>query len=139
MRNQDAPPTGRLEGFALFMLVAGSVLLPVVGWLLGVACAWRSRIWTVRDKLIATFVPPGGLLPAIYLFIAPGPAEDCTGGTTASGRVWEHCTGGLSPFMQALAIAAFVVLLIAPFATGFYLHRRAQLGGSPQRTQTSPA
>jgi hypothetical protein len=41
--------------------------------------------------------------------------------------------------MQALAIAAFVVLLIAPFATGFYLHRRAQLGRIAQRPHVSPA
>lgn len=127
----------RLEQFALFLMLAGSVLLPVVGWLAGIVLACRSRRWSVRDKLIATLCPPFGLLPAIWLVLGPGPAEFCTGGTTASGRAWEHCTGNLSGAAQAVAIAAAIVLTIMPFVTAIYLNRRL---GPPRRApRLSPA
>ena len=62
----------RLETAALVLLLAGGLLLPVVGWLAGVALAWMSRIWSTRDKLVATLVPPGGLAPGLYMFFGTG-------------------------------------------------------------------
>jgi hypothetical protein len=126
----------RLELFALFLMLAGSVLFPW-GWLVGIVLVWWSRRWSVRDKLIATLCPPFGFMPAIWLVFGPGPAESCTGGMTASGRVWEHCTGGLSGLAQAVAIAAAVVLTIMPFVTAVYLNRR--LGPSRRAPRLSPA
>ena len=49
----------------------------------------------------------------------------CSGGSTADGRTWEHCTGGPSPVMQVVWIAAAVILALMPIATAFYLHHRA--------------
>ena len=76
-------------------------------------------------------------MPAIWLVLGPGPTQSCTGGMTASGRVWEHCTGGLSGLAQAVAIAAAVVLTIMPFVTAVYLNRR--LGPSRRAPRLSPA
>ena len=103
----------RLEQFALFLMLAGSVLFPW-GWLVGIVLVWWSRRWSVRDKLIATLCPPFGFMPAIGLF---GPArQSCTGGMTASGRVWS--TAPVAPRLtQAVAIAAAIVLTIMPFVT----------------------
>ena len=56
---------------------------------------------------------------------------------TASGRVWEHCTGGLSGLTQAVAIAAAIVLTIVPFVTAVCLNRR--LGPSRRAPRLSPA
>ena len=135
----SAQRPGRLESFALFMLLAGQLLLPVLGWLIGVACVWQSRVWTVRDKLIAALVPPGGFAPAAYLLLGPGPAEDCSGFTTASGESHEVCSGGLSPLAQAFLIGLLVVLAVAPFVTAFYLHRRARPPRAGARASASPA
>jgi hypothetical protein len=113
-----------LENAAVFLLLAGSLLIPW-GWLLGVVLAWSSRVWTVRDKLIATLCPPGGFFLAIWIAFGSSSGEACSGGITSSGRTWEHCTGGPTPFMQGVWIAAAVVLFVMPFATALYLHRRA--------------
>ena len=120
----------RLEQFALFFLLAGSVLFPFGGWLVGMWLAWCSRRWSVRDKLIATFCPPFGLYPALWLVLGPGPAQSCTGGMTADGRTWERCTGGGSGLMQAVLVAAAIVLAVMPFVTAIYLNRRL---GPPRR------
>ena len=91
------------------------------------ALGWRSQVWSVRDKLIATLVPPGGLFPAFFLAFGSGSTETCTGGITASGASWEHCTGGRpSTLTQVLAVIALAFLVILPFLTTAYLHRRAQ-------------
>ena len=120
MRKDRAPWQ---ENLALFLLLAGSVLIPW-SWLLGVVLVWTSRIWSVRDKLIATLCPPGGLIPAVWIVFGSSGAA-CSGGSTADGRTWEHCTGGPSPVMQVVWIAAAVILALMPIATAFYLHHRA--------------
>ena len=43
-------------------------LLPLV-WVVGVVLLWRSRAWTLRDKLIGTLVVPGGLAYVIYVAV----------------------------------------------------------------------
>jgi hypothetical protein len=96
--------SARKENLAIFLLLAGSLLFGL-GWLLGVLLAWTSRIWTVRDKVIATLCPPGGFLPAIWLVFLPGPDD-------------------LSPLARALLVAAAAILAVMPFATAFYLHAR---------------
>lgn len=58
------PPGTGLEVAAVLMLTAGS-LVPVVGWLVGVALLWSSRRWRRSEKLLATLVVPGG--PGILL------------------------------------------------------------------------
>lgn len=52
----------RGEVAALWLLLIGGIILPVVGWIIGVVILWASEKWTRRDKLIGTFVVPGGLL-----------------------------------------------------------------------------
>ena len=135
---------GRLENAALFALLAGSLLWPIYGWLIGVALVWLSRVWSVRDKLIATLVPPGGLLPAFFLAFGSGYTESCTGGSTADGRSWEHCTGGPSTLVRVLAIIALAFCVIAPFVTAAYLHHRAKrrppnVRGDAGRERLAPA
>jgi hypothetical protein len=47
------------EIVALLLLLPGSFV--PFGWLAGVVMLWLSKRWTVGDKMIGTFVPPGGL------------------------------------------------------------------------------
>lgn len=56
-----------LEGMALALLLVGGVVVPVLGWLVGVVLLWISSRWTVGDKLLGTLVLPGGLLPLVAL------------------------------------------------------------------------
>jgi uncharacterized membrane protein len=45
----------------IVLLLVGGVVLPVIGWLIGVVLLWTSTSWTTARKLVATLVWPGGL------------------------------------------------------------------------------
>jgi uncharacterized membrane protein len=47
-------PWGPLELAAVLLLTVGSVVLPLVGPLAGLVCAWVSARWTRRQKVVAT-------------------------------------------------------------------------------------
>ncbi|WP_167041408.1 hypothetical protein [Salinibacterium sp. ZJ454] len=49
------------RGYALVaaLLVAlGGVVVPVVGWIVGIAMVWMSRTWTLGEKSVATLTGP---------------------------------------------------------------------------------
>ena len=54
---------------ALALLVAGGFLHLPIGWLAGVAILWLSSRWTLRQKLLGTFVIPCGLMLPIYIWL----------------------------------------------------------------------
>lgn len=113
---------GRWSGGAIVLLLVGGVLIPVIGWIVGALLLWVSRAWTVRDKIWGTLVLPGGLLPAVWLVVAPVNVETCRSGPGGA----TTCTGGLSTAQQTFNIGFFVVSLVLPFVTAVYLARRAQ-------------
>ncbi len=49
------------------------------GWLIGLYGLWSSKTWRVWDKLLGTFVWPGGLLGTFYLFLASSGSTACSG------------------------------------------------------------
>jgi hypothetical protein len=51
----------------VLVLLIGGVIVPFVGWLVGVTLLWASPRWRLADKLLGTFVLPGGLAPAALL------------------------------------------------------------------------
>jgi HAAS len=112
---------GVLEWCAIVLLLIGGVVIPVIGWLVGVVLLWISRAWTRRDKLWGTLILPGGLLPAVWLVIQPVTFETCRPGT--GGR--QVCTGGVTTAQQTINIAFFVVTLVLPICMAVYLARRA--------------
>jgi hypothetical protein len=91
-------PASWREVATLFLLPVGGLVVPVLGWLVGVVLLWGSDAWTRGDKLIGTLVIPGGLLLpfALVAALTVGP----------------------------LGIAAVVVLFLAPLASALYLARR---------------
>jgi hypothetical protein len=121
---QDGEPRrrGALEWGAIVLLLVGGVVIPFVGWIVGVLLLWISRAWTIRDKIWGTLVLPGGLLPAVWLVITPVSGESCSprpgGGTT--------CIGGISTAHRIAGIVLFFAGVVLPFVTAVYLARRAQ-------------
>ena len=105
---------GWKEITALILLPIGGVILPVLGWFIGVVLLWVSDAWNTRDKVIGTFVLPGGLLVPLGLGFIAGSGEACV---EAPGGPVENCTGGTGP----LGIAAVIVLFLLPFASSAYL------------------
>src|SRR4051812_49735991 len=64
----------RYDAVAVFLLLAGGVIVPVAGWVAGAVMLVLSRRWTLRDKLIGLLVWPGGLAAAVALIVlAPTP------------------------------------------------------------------
>ena len=47
---------GGLEIAAVLLLSIGSFVLPVIGPICGLVCAWMSPAWTTREKWIATAI-----------------------------------------------------------------------------------
>jgi uncharacterized membrane protein len=129
-----APRAGLTEWSAIPLLLIGGVVIPVLGWFVGVVLLWTSRVWTLRDKLIGTLVVPGGLATAAFLVLGVGSVsrEVCSGFTTTtrgphgvtSVDTGQNCTssgGGVN----YLALALLVLLVVLPILTAIYLGRRA--------------
>jgi uncharacterized membrane protein len=105
---------GAREWWAIPLLLVGGVILPLVGWLIGVWLLWTSRVWSIRDKLLGTLVLPGGWMVVLIAALAGSGSEDCSG--TANST---HCTSsGTSLGAIVLLIAAFVLPLISAIVLG---------------------
>ena len=61
----DPEPT---EGSAIILVAVGGLFIGV-GWFFGLYLLWRSRVFSVVDKLIGTLFWPGGLASAIIVAI----------------------------------------------------------------------
>ncbi len=119
------PHAGAREWSAVALLLFGG-LIGFLGWLVGLALLWTSRVWTLRDKLIGTLVVPGGCAMAvIFLLTAAFPhASHCTGSPDGIPR----CTPAPTQpaWAHALGITAVVLLVLLPIATAVYLVVRAR-------------
>src|SRR5262245_13339140 len=77
----DAKPAQSLPGWrevtALILLPVGGIIVPLLGWFVGVALLWTSEHWSVRSKLICTLVVPGGLALPFALAIFPAYTGGC--------------------------------------------------------------
>jgi hypothetical protein len=120
------PAAGWLEWLAIPLLLIGGVVLPVVGWILGVVFLWLSRCWTARDKLLATLLVPGGLLPAFYLSVSAATVETCS---SSPAGVTTCTSTGPGTIGRIGWIALLVFLAIAPIYTAVRLGRRLPPGG----------
>ena len=72
VRSLAAPAEGRRAGDARWyivlasMLVAfGGVIVPLLGWVFGLAMVWASKSWRLWEKWVATLTPP--LTVSIYV------------------------------------------------------------------------
>jgi len=73
---------GFMEVAALILLPVGGLILPFVGWFVGVVFLWVSPAWNARDKVIGTLFVPGGYFTTFYVFfmsMTPGNAEGPSG------------------------------------------------------------
>jgi hypothetical protein len=118
------------------LVLLGGVLLPIVGWVVGVGLLWVVPGWRVRDKLIGTLVPPGGLLPLFVLLDTNGSfTPGCFTPWAWPGRLFlDSCTPGgwqLPVFPTALLIG---VLLLCPIGCAIHLLTQSSAGRqSPSR------
>jgi hypothetical protein len=142
---------GWMEVAALILLPIGGIIIPVLGWFVGVALLWSSPRWSVRDKWLGTLVVPGGLalpgalgglavstqgcssapVPVSPVPVSPTPVDSAPVSLMPSTTPATVCTGGSPGWLQVLSAVALVVLVLAPLATVIYLGRRLQHQPNP--------
>jgi len=149
---------GALELAAVLFLLLGGIVIPFLGWVIGVVLLWLSPRWTTRDKLLGTLVWPGGLLAPALLLVAGAAAgllatsvTACTGDPVAAPvgsaqqnvhQAATHCTTsggvGLPPWLFiTLSLVLLILAVAGPIWTARRLLRRA--GESPAQASPAPA
>ena len=149
---------GALEIAAVLFLLLGGIVIPFLGWAIGVVLLWLSPRWTTRDKLLGTLVWPGGLLTPALLLVAGAAAgllatssTICTDDPVVAPlgsapqnvhQAAAHCTTsggvGLPPWLFiTLSLIVLILAVAGPIWTARRLLRRA--GESPAQASSAPA
>ncbi|HVA21252.1 MAG TPA: hypothetical protein VNN74_04055 [Candidatus Micrarchaeia archaeon] len=100
-----------LEVAALLLLSLGSLVVPVLGWLVGAVLVLLSTRWTRVDKLLGILVWPGGF-GALWLFGLAAPGVHSA--FSCSQLAGQPLRCGSSGPPLALVVLLSVVLLGAP-------------------------
>ena len=114
-----APPPGSRRGdaWAPWLIIFGPVASGL-GWLAGMLILWPSPTWRRRDKLIATFVPPAGLVALFFGLVAALRATASCRGQVPGLHATASCTtsGFTLPLGVAipLAVAGLAAYLLPP-------------------------
>ena len=112
----------RLDVAAVVFLSIGSLVLPIVGWFVGVVLLWISEAWNTRDKVLGTLFVPGGLGTALLLLQTAGFSQGCAETFDEQGRsVSRTCSGGTSTFEDVFWPALLIAIVVASVATTIYL------------------
>ena len=149
---------GALEIAAVLFLLLGGIVIPFLGWVIGVVLLWLSPRWTTRDKLLGTLVWPGGLLAPALLLVAGAAAGLLAASVTACTsdpvvaplgsapqnvhQAATHCTTsggvGLPPWLViTLGLVLLILAVAGPIWTARRLLRRAS--ESPAQPTPTPA
>jgi hypothetical protein len=123
--------SGALEIAALILLPIGGLIVPVVGWFIGVILLWSSRVWTTREKLAGTLLLPGGLLLPSGLGLGAVGGQSCSGViqtadqlvTDAAREIVLSCHGPSTLYTVGVVIL-MAVLVIVPVAVAVVLASR---------------
>ncbi|WP_157156640.1 hypothetical protein [Diaminobutyricimonas sp. LJ205] len=76
-----AAPAGDSRAYTIIaaLLVAlGGILVPVLGWIVGIAMVWMSRTWSLGEKLVATLTGPASVLLAAGVAASVSLSQDQT-------------------------------------------------------------
>jgi hypothetical protein len=107
-----APPlgSGRWDAWAPWLIIFGPIASGL-GWIAGVLILWTSPTWSRRDQLIATFVPPAGLVALFFGLVAALRAAGCSGHVPAL-----HASAGCPTKGVTLPLAVAILLAVAGLA-----------------------
>jgi len=128
--------TSGLDIAALALLLVGGLVLPVVGWIVGVVLLWISSTWTIGQKILGTLVVPGGLALPLGLTVLATSSATCVqvpvGGAPNPVACTSGGTGG-----ETIGTVIVIVLAVASVATIAYLARRMSRNAAAFRAQVS--
>ena len=105
------PASRRWDAWAPWLIIFGPVASGL-GWVAGVLILWTSPTWSRRDKLIATFVPPAGLVALFFGLVATlRAAAGCSGHVLAL-----HASAGCTTRGVTLPFGVAILLVVAGLA-----------------------
>lgn len=107
------------DWLALALLLVGGIIIPLVGWIIGVILLWRSPIWTTKEKIAATTIWPGGYLAVSYVAIMM--LQDAASPTS------------VSPTVTSLVVIAMGAVALAPVSVVMALAVRMLRRTQPPR------
>ena len=117
------PRYSKLDPWVPWILLLGGFVF-WAGWIVGVVLLWSSGTWRLKDKLLGTFIWPGGLvLPVLSLGLVGGTSS----GQGNSSSVHNSVPGVLP---QPLGVIITIVVFLSPILVAVYLHhvrRRRQV------------
>jgi hypothetical protein len=96
---------GAHQGWTIGLLSFGG-FLGILGWVIGVYLLWTSSSWTRREKVIGTFVLPGGLALLVFPPIVFSSTETCY---KESGQAAVCSTSGGSDVLIVITLAIIVI------------------------------
>ncbi|MGI5224247.1 HAAS signaling domain-containing protein [Actinoallomurus sp. CA-142502] len=105
---------GAFELVAVILLLIGGIVLPGLGWVIGVVLLWASARWTTLDKLIGTLIFPGGLAVGVWFLFFWSGSSVCS----ADGACKTSGAG--------LASTICLVATVGSIGSAAYLLRRAK-------------
>ena len=122
-----------LELSAALLMTLGSVLVPIIGWLVGAAVMWTSRRWRLREKVIGTLLVPGGIGGIGAIALMGGSVTGCSSTTSAAAGsgppVTESSCSNSTTWVDHVELAgivtAAVLSLVVPFVLFVIARRRA--------------
>jgi hypothetical protein len=108
-------------------------------WIVGVVLLWVSSAWKAGEKLMGTFVVPGGLAGTWlgYILLVNVAGSSCVAMTTGGRgrqRMVEECSQGLPTWVGLLLL---VIIVVGPIATSVYLLRAAGRRPAPRPTPST--
>lgn len=123
----------RPSSILTLLLILFGGFLGGIGWIIGIWRLWNEPGWTARQKVLATAVVPGGLLPGFLFASIQAGTSTCSTGLVSPrhvGPVVVHCTnaGILSPSLM-LPLAVLAVLCPVVVAVYLYTHIEHDTGG----------
>ena len=105
------PDSRRWDAWAPWLIIFGPVASGL-GWVAGVLILWTSPTWSRRDKLIATFVPPAGLVALFFGVVATlHAAAGCSEHVLAL-----HASAGCTTHGVTLPLGVAILLVAAGLA-----------------------
>ncbi len=101
---------------ASLLVAFGGILIPVIGWVVGMGMVWMSKTWKLRDKWIATLTPFVAVGVSVLLFALTSISSDSNG--LGGGPLMP----GLSPPLWSSMVLMFPVVAVV----GIWLLWRAK-------------
>lgn len=118
-------------------LAFGGILIPLVGWIAGVAMLWVSSGWTRGEKILGTLVLPGGFAGLLLTGLLPvwslAGFETCEASSDSTAVACDTVNPLLPTALDGAVAILFLLLVAAQTAVSIILlmrFRAARLSGA---------